>query len=156
MKILVVYYSRSGRSRKVAQVIAQTLNADLQEITPLKGYKGLFGFIRAGFQATRGKTPAIKPMEKDWSAYDLIVFGTPIWASRMSSPLRAAIMGNLNNIKKYAFYCTAGDAVQTKALADIQELIGRAPVATMTVLATEAAEDKASEKIKAFIKALPG
>jgi flavodoxin len=154
MKILVVFYSRSGISRKVGQTIARELKADLQEIVPFKGYKGLFGFIRAGFQAIRGKTPAIKPLDKDLAAYDLVIFGTPIWGSRMSSPLRTAVTENKPKIRKYAFYCTAGDENQEKAFADAKELVGFTPVATMTVLSQEAIEDKTGEKINAFIAAL--
>jgi len=155
MKILVLYYSRSGKSRKVAENIAQGLKADIQEIVPLKGYKGLFGFIRAGFQATKGKIPAIKPVDKDLAAYDLIIFGTPIWGSRMASPLRTAITENKPMIKKYAFYCTAGGAGQEKAFADVQELVGFAPVATMEVQSMEVVKDTSADKIGAFIKGLP-
>jgi len=154
MKILVLYFTRSGRSRKVAENIAQGLKADIEEIVPLKGYKGLFGFIRGGFQATRGKTPAIKPLDKNLAAYDLIIFGTPIWGSRMASPLRTAITENKPKIKKYAFYCTAGGAGQEKAFADVRELVDFAPVATMEVQSMEVSKDTTSEKIGAFIAAL--
>jgi flavodoxin len=151
MKMLVLYYSRSGRSRTVAQAIAQKLKADIQEIIPLKGYKGLFGFIRGGYQATRGKTPAIKPLDKDLAAYDLVIFGTPIWGSRMASPLRTAITENKPKIKKYAFYCTAGGAGQEKAFADVRELIGLTPVAVMELQSLEVVKGKADEKINVFI-----
>jgi flavodoxin len=154
MKILVLYYSRSGRSRIVAEKIAQAMKGDLQEIIPLKGYQGIFGFIRGGFQATRGKTPAIKPLAKDPAAYDLVIFGTPIWGSRMASPLRTAITENKPKIKKYAFYCTAGGAGQEKAFADVQELIGLAPVATLEVQSMEVIKDTAGEKIDVFINGL--
>jgi len=155
MKILVVFYSRSGRSRKVAEKVAQGLKADIEEIVPLKGYKGLFGFIRGGFQATRGKLPAIKPLAKDLAAYDLVIFGTPIWGFRMSSPLRTAIADNKPKIKKYAFYCTAGDANQVKAVADIQDLIGQAPVATLTLQAVEVNGENDTAKVSKFLDSLP-
>src|SRR5512136_1078499 len=155
MKILVVYYSRDGRTRKVAERIAQNLKADLQEIAPLKGYKGFFGFFRAGSQAMRGKIPAIKPLEKDPAGYDLIIFGTPIWASRMSSPLRAAITEHKPKIKKYAFYCVSGDENQPKAEADVRELIGAAPVAVLSLTSLEVIKDKAGDKIAVFLSALP-
>jgi flavodoxin len=154
MKILVLYYSRSGRSRTVAQAIAQKLKTDIQEIIPLKGYAGLFGFIRGGFQATRGKTPAIKPLVKDLATYDLVIFGTPIWGSRMASPLRTVITENKPKIKKYAFYCTAGGAGQEKAFADVQELFSAAPVAVMELQSTEVDKGKAGEKIDTFIASL--
>lgn len=154
MKILVLFFSRSGRNRKVAQAIAQKLKADIQEIIPLKGYKGLFGFIRGGYQATRGKTPAIKPLDKDLAAYDLVIFGTPIWGSRMASPVRTAITENKPKIKKYAFYCTAGGAGQEKAFADVRELIGTAPVAVVELQSLEVDKGKTGEKVDAFIAGL--
>jgi flavodoxin len=155
MKTLILYYSRSGRSRKVAEKIAQGLKADIEEIFPLKGYKGLFGFIRGGFQATRGKLPAIKPLAKDLAAYELIIFGTPIWGSRMSSPLRTALTENKPKIKKYAFYCTAGDANQVKAVADVQELIGQAPVAILTLQSVEVNGENDTVKVSKFLDSLP-
>ena len=155
MKILVVYYSRSGRSRIIAEAIAQKLKADLQEIIPLKGYKGLFGFIRGGYQATRKKNPAIQPLGRDLAAYDLIIFGTPIWGSRMSSPLRTLITEQKSKIRKYAFFCTAGSSEQQSAVDELRELIGSAPTAIMTLTSHEVTQGRFQEKLDAFTAGIP-
>ncbi len=154
MKILVVYFSRSGRTRTVAEAIARRLNADLQEIVPLKGYKGFFGFIRGGYQATRRKTPVIQPLGRDLSAYDLVVFGTPIWGNRMSSPLRTCITEQKTKIKRYAFFCTAGSSEQASAVDDVRAIIGSAPAASLLLTSLEAAGQRFQEKLDAFAAGL--
>ena len=47
MKVLVVYYSRTGNTRFVAETIAQSLEADIEEIKDRKNRMGIFGFLRA-------------------------------------------------------------------------------------------------------------
>lgn len=155
MKILVVFYSRSGRSRAVAEAIAGRLNADLQEVIPLKGYRGLFGFFRGGFQAARRRLPAIRPLGREASAYDFVIFGTPIWAGRMSSPMRTCIAGQKAGIRQYAFFCTAGSAEQQAALDDLRELVGFAPAATMVLTSPEVSRGRFQQKLDGFLAGLP-
>ena len=51
MKVLVVYYSRTGNTRFVAEAIAQSLEADIEEIKDGKNRMGVFGFLRRGYEA---------------------------------------------------------------------------------------------------------
>lgn len=46
-RILVVYYSRSGTTRKLAQAISQELHCDLEEITETRSRNGLVGYLRS-------------------------------------------------------------------------------------------------------------
>jgi len=48
MKILVVFYSRSGRTKKIAEAISDILKCDKEEIFDLKNRKGIPGFLSAG------------------------------------------------------------------------------------------------------------
>ena len=45
MKVLVVYYSRTGNTKFVAEAIAQSLEADIEEIKDGKNRMGVFGFL---------------------------------------------------------------------------------------------------------------
>ncbi len=47
MKVLIVYYSRSGQTRNIAEVIAKKLGAELEEIVDHRNRKGLLGFLPA-------------------------------------------------------------------------------------------------------------
>ena len=82
MKSLVVFYSRTGSARFVAQTIAAEVGSDIEEIIDLKKRSGVLGFIIGGFDARRGKETKIAPTQKSPVDYDLIIVGTPIWAGR--------------------------------------------------------------------------
>jgi flavodoxin len=45
MKSLVVYYSRSGNTRFVAEQISEEIGADIEEIIDIKKRKGLLGLF---------------------------------------------------------------------------------------------------------------
>jgi len=55
MKTLVTFYSRDGHTKRAAEIIAKALNADIDEIKDKKPRKRIIGFLRAGYDATRGK-----------------------------------------------------------------------------------------------------
>lgn len=151
MKTLVVFYSRSGRSQIVAEELSRRMQADLEQIIPQKDYRGLFGFFRAGYQSTTGKTPAINPRHKNWLDYDLIILGTPIWAGHISAPLRTAITDQSQKIKKYAIFCTAGSTDPQRVLTDVRQLLNRDPVTLMVFSSAEVSRGQTEEKIRDFI-----
>jgi hypothetical protein len=57
MKALVVYYSRTGNTEKVALELANELNADIERIIDTKDRSGAIGYLVAGKETTQ-KVPA--------------------------------------------------------------------------------------------------
>lgn len=107
-KVLVVYYSRTGNTRKVAEALKERLNCDIEEIKSLKSYDGALGWIRAGKEASQKVHAKIEPAIKNPADYDLVIFGTPVWAWNISSPLRAYLAMNRGKFKRIAAFCTMG------------------------------------------------
>jgi flavodoxin len=130
MKTLVVYYSRTGKTRFVAEKVASELNADIEEVVDLKNRSGRFGFLKAGYDATRGNETEIGEMQKSLSDFELIVVGTPVWNSRPASAISTYLKRNDFAGKKVAVFCTnegMGDekAVErTKALMSNGDIVG--------------------------------
>ena len=54
MNTLVVYYSRTGKTKFVAEKVATKLKAEIEEVLDLKNRSGRIGFLKAGYDATRG------------------------------------------------------------------------------------------------------
>ncbi len=132
MKILVVYYSRTNVTRKVAVNLTKELKADIEQIKDVKDRGGLMGYLRSGKEAMM-KTPAeIKEIKKDPSNYDLVIIGTPIWGYTMASPIRTYLTAN--KFKQVAFFCTQGGSGAKRAFGHMAELIGKEPKATLTLL----------------------
>ena len=51
LRTLVVYYSRSGTTRKIAEALSETFNANIEEIVEANGRAGFFGYVRSLVEA---------------------------------------------------------------------------------------------------------
>jgi flavodoxin len=104
MKSLVVYYSRSGNTRFVAEKISQKIGGDIEEIIDKKRRKGPLGFVIGGFDATRGRKTDIAEMKKSPRDYDLIVVGTPMWNKRITPAVRTYLEDNKFSEKRVSTF----------------------------------------------------
>ena len=130
---LVAFYSLSGNTRRIADEIRRTTGADIEEIGEPKPRQGLPGAVRALFDAVTRRTPPILVGEHNPADYDLLVIGGPVWAGRAASPVRTYAKRYGSRAPHVAFFCTEGGRGAEAAFADLQELCGRAPEATLVV-----------------------
>jgi len=78
-KVLVVYYSRTGATRRLAEALANALQADIEPITDRENRSGIFGYLRSVAESLQKRGASITPMNTDPASYDLVVVGTPVW-----------------------------------------------------------------------------
>ena len=149
MKTLVVYYSRSGSTRKVAEELRAHLGADIEEITEPKGRGGPLGWLKSGRESTKGDIVPINPPKADPSAYELVVVGTPTWAGNVSSPVRSYLTETRGKLSSAAFFCCM-DGNSGETFNTMERVSGRAPVATIEVMSGEVKSGTYKEKLKAF------
>lgn len=128
MRVLVVYYSRTGNTKKVAEVISKTLKADLDEVVDLKNRRWLAGWIGGGRAAATKKLTEIK-FKKDPSKYDLVVIGTPVWAGNMVPAVRTYL--TKHKLRKVAFFATFGGR-EDKTFEEMEKISSK-PVAVYGV-----------------------
>jgi flavodoxin len=150
MKGLIVYFSRTGRTRRVAEAIQALTAFDLEEIKEEKGRGGPIGWLKSGMESTRKMLPKIEAPRHDQSSYDLVVIGTPIWASNMSSPIRAYITNHGPDLKTVALFCTGDGNDPETVFAPITELLGKEPIATLGLIGEEREGEATIQKIEAF------
>lgn len=154
MKILVAFYSRSGKTKKVAEAISDILKCDKEEIFDTKNRKGIPGFLSAGSDANLRRLTAIKEMKNNPSLYDLVIIGTPIWSSNISTPIRTYLSLHKDDFKKVAFFCTRLGSDSKKVFDDMKKLGQKTPLALLALTAREVAKDQYMQKVKEFIKNL--
>jgi len=147
MKTLVVFYSRSETTKRVAQEVARAFNTDIDEVIDKKPRKGILGFLIAGYDATRGKTTEIE-FEKDPSSYDLVVIGTPVWNGRVTPAIRTYLLQNREKIRNAAFFCTCAGR-PGKCLEQMEEILGKRPVLRKVLM-----KKRLKEGIKEFVEGL--
>jgi flavodoxin len=121
-KVLIVYYSRSGKTKRVAEELKQKFKADMEELVDIKNRKGILGYIFAGRDAIQGRLTDIKPLRYNPSDYDLIIIGTPTWGSTMSPAVRTYVEKNKANFKRLGFFATAAGNDADKTAKNIEEL----------------------------------
>lgn len=149
-KTLIVYHSRTGYTRRVAQALARRMEADLEDIHIVQPMDGALGYVMCAIEAIAGLAPALRPARKDLAAYDLVVIGTPVWFWSLSSPVRSWLEANPLRGKRFAFFCTMGSAGASCVFATMQQLAGGKPVATLALTDAEVGA-LAEAKLDAFV-----
>jgi flavodoxin len=148
-KIIVVYYTRTGTTKKVAEAIADNLKCEIEEIIDTKNRKGIIGWLRSGADATKERLAVIKDIKHNPASYDIVIIGTPVWGSNLTPAIRTYITQNKENLKNVAFFCTA-DGDGKKALENLEKFIGRKPVFSFGVRSKEVKKGKYVQKVKEF------
>jgi flavodoxin len=154
---LVVYYSLTGRTEKVAEEIVSKLKSDVEKIIDKKKRKGLFGFLLAGRDAFRERLTEIEKPLKDPSRYDLVILGTPVWAGKMTPALRTYLNLFKGSFKKLAFFTTSGGGNYGKISEKVAEITGIKPMSYAGFSKKELHQKNKKlfeEKLSAFLKEL--
>jgi flavodoxin len=152
MKALVVYYSRTGTTQKVAEKITKQLHADIERIIDTKNRKGIIGYLLAGRDAMRRKLTAIDKIGKDPQKYDIIIIGTPLWGWQICPAVRTFIEEHKKKIKKVAFFCTKGGSPAQKLFVEMEKISGHKAVAVLELLERDVKAEKVEPQIKEFVK----
>lgn len=90
MTALVLYYSNTGNTQKVAKALAERLGADLAEIT-CQTYLAWYGPLAMAWDIFTRHRPKVNIVAPKDAHYDLIVVGGPVWATRTAPPVMSAL-----------------------------------------------------------------
>ena len=90
--ILIAYYSWSGNTRKIAELIEYETGGTLFEIEPVQPYTTDYraAVAQAKEELQAGFRPELKAMPKITS-HTVVFLGTPIWWHTMAPPLAAFV-----------------------------------------------------------------
>ena len=153
MKTLVVYYSRSGHTKKIAEEISNKMKCDIEEIIDNKNRKGIIGWLRSGRDAHSKKLTTIKETRNDLAKYDLVAIGTPVWAGLMAPAVRTYIYENKGKFKNVAFFCTCGSSGDVKTFGDMEDYVGITPLSKLVIISKDF-QTNHEDKLKEFIKGI--
>ena len=158
MKTLVVFYSRTGTTKAVAERLVEALGCDSEEIVDTKNRRGSIGFLRSGYDAVKRRLTTIKPTRRDPSEYNLVVVGTPVWVGTFSAAVRTYLYLNQNLPENVAFFCTYGRGSEDaeKVFAEMQRVSKRKPVAVMGLKANDVKKGVYEHAIQRFVDEIKG
>ena len=102
MKSIIIYFSRTGRTTKVARSWAHRIGASRLEIIPM-AWRGTMQELINYYICTLTRKPIEIDLYKvDFDRYDRIVLMIPVICGMMSAPMRTFIRqeaGNLQNVE---------------------------------------------------------
>lgn len=153
-KVLVVYFSRTGYTRKVAEEIAARCDADIESIRDVRSRSGIFGYFRSAREALKKRVTDIQSPTKNPSDYELIILGTPVWASNVSSPMRSYINAQRERFPQVALFCTLGGSGANKVLGDMSALCGKRPVGTIAVTDAQIKKESYAQELDSFMESV--
>lgn len=92
MKSLVIYYSYTGSTKKLAEDLATKENAHITEVKYVKRPSTLGAYISGSLAARGQKEAKLQEFDSDFSGYEKIIIAMPVWAGFPAPPF--------NNIMK--------------------------------------------------------
>ena len=82
----VYYFTRTGRSKKVAEELAERYGTKAQEIADDVDWQGPVGYLKAGYKAFRGEDLPARYNKPD--AKDELILVFPVWAGTFPPAVR--------------------------------------------------------------------
>ena len=126
-KILVVYYSASGNTERVANYIASAMEGDLFEIVPTEIYTDAdLNWTDRNSRVSKEhdnenerNVPLVSDTVDNWNEYDTVFIGYPIWWGIAAWPVDTFIKANDFTGKTVIPFCTS----TSSGLGDSGELL---------------------------------
>jgi len=130
-RALVVYYSRAGKTKDLAEELANRLGCDIEAVIDKRKRSGIH-MLTSGRDAQKMSLTEIGQPVNDPSEYDLVVIGTPVYSSRVSAPIRTYLTINKDKIRRSAFFLTHM-LKKNQAFEDMTGILSKGPIACLEV-----------------------
>lgn len=107
-KSLIIYYSLSGNTRTVAEILHKLVGGDSMEIKTVRPYPNDFHAVVEQAREERGTNflPPIQPCDFNPQNYDTIYLGFPIWGNTIPQPMATFLSKNNLAGKTIIPFCT--------------------------------------------------
>jgi len=152
MKTLITYFSAEGTTRKVAEELAELIQADLFEITPAEPYtKADIDWRTPDSRCNREfKENLDVPVSKKvdgFESYDTVFIGFPIWYGAAPNVVHTFCKGYDWNGKKVYAFATSGGGGLGKTVEKLMPYVSGAAVVDAKLV-------KKAEEVKSWLDTL--
>lgn len=151
---LVVYYSRTGTTERLAEAIAQVLQADLERLEDTVNRAGPWGFVRSLRDAIGRRGASLKRLKHNPADYEQVLIGTPDWGKSVAAPVRTFLSSWCGRLPRVAFFLTDGRADHAMVFREMASLVGQDPVAVLGVPQREVREGEWAGAVATFVEQL--
>lgn len=143
MKKIVVYYSYTGNTKKIANMIKEKLNCDILELTPKIPFSTDYQAVVDEYQnnSIQNKSVGINDIKLDLNQYDEIIVGTPVWWYTIS-PVVVTFLKNYNLDNKTIIPFATNAGWIGKTFKDIEKLCPNSKIEKEMNIVFESYSDK--------------
>jgi flavodoxin len=153
VKYLVVYYSRTGTTKNVAQTICSHLQADCEELIDTTKRTGMLGYLRARRDAGAKALTTLHEPQYTPHDYDVVILGTPVWRNTVSTPVRTYISRYKAQFKYVAFFTTQ-TSEKRDVLQELRELCDQIPLALLCLRVDAVKQNAFQDELTSFLDAV--
>jgi hypothetical protein len=107
-KTLIIFYSKTGHVKLLAQKAAELLDADMEELIDHSRWTGIDGFFRRARRAIKRGTTELDATRYDPKNYNKIVVLSPIWASTITPAVRTYLKDHNTSIRELSLIVMGG------------------------------------------------
>lgn len=148
--VLVVVYSYTGTSMAVARLMCIQQNWNLGWIEETRSRRGAWGSWRCLLDSFLHRHPPIRYHGPSPDDFDAVVLVSPIWALRLAGPMRSFVAAEQARLRDVAVVSVMGGQGGPKAVAEMADILGRAPIMTTTVTAREVNDGSCAARLQVF------
>jgi len=145
--VLVVYHSRTGHCRTVAETLGQKRGWTLAEVVYRQG---LQTYGRCARDALLRGAPEIGYTGPDPARFDVVVLVSPIWCWRLCPPMRSFLQAMNAKLGSVAVLSCMGGSGAGNAVAEVERLIRRPVVAKIALRQDEVESGRHTDALQAF------
>ncbi|MDO4554093.1 MAG: flavodoxin [Lachnospiraceae bacterium] len=121
--ILIVFYSQTGNTKHIAELISEQTGGVLKEVKAETPYKSLYlgGGNRVKKERSEQTHPPIIPIQLEESEFPIVFLGTPNWGNGISHPIMTLLdQYHFEHATIYPF-CTHGGGGIAHVVSDIEK-----------------------------------
>jgi len=123
-KSVIVYYSQTGTTKKLAGILKQAVNADEIELKLVNAYPSTYDSTIAavGAQRESKQWPELVNAKLDLAKYDTVYLGYPIMFGSFAPPIYTFLDSNDLSGKVVVPFCTYGSGGRKASAAELKTL----------------------------------
>lgn len=149
---LIIFYSRTGTTKKIAEEISNYLNSDIEEIIDKKNRTWIIWFLWAGKDAALKKIVEIWETKFDPTNYKNIIIWTPVRDFTMAAAIRTYLTQNCKSLpKNIHFFCTQGSSWDMATFQDMANICWKKPIHTISFTTREVKSDLYRVRLNNFL-----
>jgi flavodoxin len=129
-KVLIVYYTRTGNTKQMADTIQRLTSGDCIELKTVDPYPSSYNAIleQARREINSGYKPPLAVITEDINTYDIIFAGYPIWHGTTPPPIVSFLSGYDFSGKTIIPFCTSGSSSGDTSFRNIERICSAANI----------------------------